>query len=259
MAEPAPRMHPRMRTRRVEVRREAGRRRLRLVVATAVTLGLVAGGWGLTRSPLLDVDDIRIVGADRSDPGALLDLAGLDHGRAMLDIDARTAAAAMGAAPWVDTAEVVRDWPGTVVVRVTERVPVAAVIVGDHAVLADATGRALALVPPAEVGGGVVVVSVPEDTVLPEPGTTLAGPVGEAVGVAAAAVDAVADRDLSLRIDADRGLVLGVGNGVDAVLGDAGELPAKLTALGTMLARVELRRGSTIDLRVPSAPVLTRG
>lgn len=260
-AEPAARMHPRIRTRRVEVRREAGRRRLRLLVTGAVSVGLLAAGWGATRSPLLDIDGIRVVGADRSDASALLARSGLAEGLPMLDIDSRRAAAAMAHEPWVESALVERRWPGTVVVRIRERTPVAAIAVGDEAVLADRTGRVLARVPAALAGEGVIAVSAEDDTELPSAGVTLDGELHEAVTVAAATIDAVPDRRLALLIDraGGRGLVLVVDGGVEAVIGGSDDLPAKLTALATLLARVEPSRGSTIDLRVPSAPVLTRG
>lgn len=250
-------MHPRMRTRRVEVRREAGRRRLRIVVATLVIVGTVAAGWGLTRSPLLDIDDIKVVGVDRADLRTVLALGGLVPGGAMLDVDTRTAAAAMAAEPWVASARVERRWPGTVVVRVTERIPVAAIHLGDDAVLVDRDGRVLSAMAAAEAGDGVVTITAPDDAAIPAPGQALDGLLGAAVAVVAAAADAVPDRQLSLHVDT-RGLILGLGDGVDAVVGSADDVGAKLTALVTMLARVEPQRGTTIDLRVPSAPVLIR-
>ncbi|MGI9033123.1 MAG: hypothetical protein ACR2HY_05490, partial [Acidimicrobiales bacterium] len=54
---------PRIRRRQLQVRRAEGRRRLRLLVATSIVVAVLGAGWGLTRSPLLDVDRVTVQGA----------------------------------------------------------------------------------------------------------------------------------------------------------------------------------------------------
>ncbi|MGI8794893.1 MAG: cell division protein FtsQ/DivIB, partial [Acidimicrobiales bacterium] len=162
--EPTVRPHPRIRERRVAVRREAGRRRLRLVIGLAAVAASVGASWGLTRSPLLDVDTIEVTGAIHTDPQVLLRAAGVHQGRAMVDLDPPAAAADVERLPWVAEATIVRKWPATVEVRLTERVAVAVVRAADDAwALTDATGRVLAVV--AEPPEGLTAVDLVVDTV----------------------------------------------------------------------------------------------
>ena len=71
-----PPIDPRIRQRRIAVRREEGRRRLRLLVGVVTVSGLVVGGWAATRSPLLDVDRVDVVGAARTPRDALVAASG---------------------------------------------------------------------------------------------------------------------------------------------------------------------------------------
>ena len=51
---------PRIRERRIEVIREAGRRRLRITLVVASTIVVVGLAYLAVRSPLFDVDHIRV-------------------------------------------------------------------------------------------------------------------------------------------------------------------------------------------------------
>ena len=65
-AKPPPMPHPRFRERRIKVRRDEGRRRLRRLVILALVMAAVLGGLGATRSVLLDVDDVAVAGGART-------------------------------------------------------------------------------------------------------------------------------------------------------------------------------------------------
>ena len=72
-------VHPRMRLRRIEVKRDAGRRRLKRV---AMALGVVVAGLAvvtLARSPLLDVDELRATGGEHTTASEVLAAAGIDR------------------------------------------------------------------------------------------------------------------------------------------------------------------------------------
>ena len=250
---------PRIRQRRIEVRRDEGRKRLRIVVAAASAVGAVLLGWLATRSPLLDVDRVRVEGARRATTAEVLKAGGVREGHPLMDVDEGAVARRIERLPWVDEAVVRRDWPGTLVVQVTERTAAASVRArGGGWMLVDETGRLLArrLLPheglPAIEGG----------TWADAPGGALGPPARAALRVAAAipsdrvaAIPVVAvlpGATIELRL-ASAGKAAGVVH-----LGAVDQLDAKLRAVFTVLDRVDLRGLATLDVRVPSAPVITR-
>lgn len=257
-----PPVDPRLRARRIDVARRAGRRRLvRLLVAVVVT-AVVAAGWGLTRSPLLDVDRIEVRGAHRSGPEAVRAAAGVATGTPLLDVDPGAVRAGVGSLPWVEHVSVTRDWPGTLRVAVRERRPVARLGAGDGAVVVDRDGRVLA--PAAALAPDEVVPLVVGVEVAGAPGEPAATDARGRVRPGLARALEVAERlpaALGSPVDAvivDDGAVdleLGVGR---ARLGARGDVDDQLVALATVLARVDLRCVAVIDVRVPSAPSVTR-
>ena len=246
---------PRIRQRRIAVRRDEGRRRLRVLVIAASTVGAVLLGWVVTRSPVLDVDRLRVVGARQATPASVLAALDVGRGDALLDVDEEGAARRVERLPWVDDADVRREWPGTVVVTVTERRPAASVRArGGGWMLVDASGRLLARRPLPQEG----LPAIEGGTWADDPGGDLGAPARAALRVANAipaervpAVPVVAVLDggeLELRL---------APSGV-ARLGSADQLEAKLLAVFTVLDRVDLRGLERLDVRVPSAPVVTR-
>lgn len=141
-----PPIDPRIRERRIEVIREAGRRRLRVtlvVTSTIVALGLAYLG---VHSPLLDVDQVRVSGAHQETTAEIVRAAGVHKGAALLFVDTGRIARRIERLPWVQHARVTRDLPGTIRIKVTEYQPGAYVQVGANRVaLAASTGRVIAL------------------------------------------------------------------------------------------------------------------
>ena len=144
---------------RTEVKRAEGRRRLRVLIAAVTLAGLLAGGWGLSRSALLDVDRVMISGVGGVRAGLVRQTAGVAEGAPMIDIDPGDLERAVAGLAWVEEARVQRDWPGTVDIRVTPRVPVAVAPAGDGSpVLVDAGGYVIGPAPPSP---DLPLISVP--------------------------------------------------------------------------------------------------
>ena len=137
------------RSARAFARRSRSRRLLRLrpVLAVLAVLGLAAvAGWAVLASPLLAVDQVRVVvsdtGTDRVDPGTVRRLAAVPAGRPLARLDLDAIGARVRTLPGVADVSVSRSWPSTVVVRVTARTPVAAIRQGTAYALVDAEGVA---------------------------------------------------------------------------------------------------------------------
>lgn len=242
---------PRMRSRRVEVRRDAGRRRLRRVTVVALVATAAALAWGIVRSPLLDVDAVVVAGGDHTGAGSVRAAARLGPGEPMVSFDAGAVTRRVEALPWVSEARVERRWPGTVRIEVVERSPLAVTPAGGGrwAVL-DGTGRVLAV--DAAAPAGLVAVTGPEARV--EPGATVGDDARGAVRLVAALTEHLP------------GVFSGVATDLSATLGTGGtvrfgsldDIEAKVVALQAVLAEVDTACLATLDVRVPSSPALTR-
>lgn len=250
-------MDPRFRRRWIEVRREEGRRRFRVLVGITAVVALGCGGWAATDSVLLDVDRVVVDGAVHTAPAEARFASGLRTGEPMLDVDEKAADRAVEALPWVREATVRREWPGRVRIRLIEREPVAVAEAEPGALaLIDATGRVLewASAPPP---------GLPVLTGLPP-----AGPPGTTLGV-----DGVATLQVAVALPAElrtrtAGLAPAPGSGGEVELrlnpegtvrlGPPDDLDAKFTAVRAVLAQVDLANLAVLDVRRPENPVLTR-
>ena len=136
-------MDPRLRQRRIEVRRQEGRRRLRRLLIALGVLAMLTLLWALTYSSLVDVDHVVVSGAAHTTEADVRAAAAIGQGQPMAYLDTRAAAHRIEALPWVASASVRRDLPGTVRIDVVERVPVVATPVERGRLRACSTSRAM--------------------------------------------------------------------------------------------------------------------
>ena len=255
---PRPPIDPRLRARRIAVKRDEGRRRLRRLASAAVATAVLLLAALATRSSLLDVDRVVVTGTERTPIGAVLEASAIEAGDPMTDVDVAAAARRIETLPWVDTATVRRQWPARVAVAVTERTPVATLPAdGGGWAIVDADGRVLERTPeqPAALPmlGGVAPAGPPGAPVAPEAADVLV--------VAAALPETLAERVAAVAAAGDGGarhvrLELRPGGVVE--LGRPDLLEQKLLAVLAVLEDVAPEAVATLDVRVPSAPVLTR-
>jgi len=247
---------PRIRARRIEVRRGEGRRRLRLLTASLGACALLGAGVGALHSPLFAASTVAVAGNRQTSRASIMAATGLDRRTLMIDIDGPALAARVRRLPWVADARVGRSWPSTVRIWVSERKAVAVVAAAGRGVAAvDRTGRVLAT--GAQTFPGLPLVS----------GIAPAGPPGTAtdaaaqpgLAVAQALSPGLAGRVAQVAVEADGTVTVHLAGGGPVVrLGSPDGLAEKLQALDTILTRVDLRGVNTVDVRVPRAPVLTR-
>lgn len=249
-----PPVDPRIRRRRTEVRRAQGRRRLRVLVVALIVVATLAGGWGATRTRLLDVDHVRVTGAAHTGAAAVREASGVRRGQAMTDVGIGAAQGRVEGLPWVLRAEVAKHWPATVSIRVVERVAIAVTSddTGRWAVV-DASGRVLAT-GAATPSGLAVLEGVPAAGA---PGSRLAAPAADPLLVAAAIPRALAPR-LAAVVLTPAGVELRLQPQGVVLVGPAADVDAKLRAALTVLAAVDGRTVGTLDVRIPDTPVLTR-
>lgn len=246
---------PRMKARRTAVLRAQGRRRLHILTALAA-VALTAGlGFGVSRTPLMDVDRISI-GGSGARAAEILERTGFSTGMPMLSLDLGAAERSVASLPWVRSARVWRDWPGTVRITVEPRVPVAEVpTAGGRAVLIDAHGYAVDWAPASAEPGGLTRVAVPFAGRLGHIHTAADGPL---------AVVAAMPADLrawvsAVTLDPDDGrLGLQLVGGANVVLGEQNLLDDKISAVRAVLAGTELDCITKIDVIMPDIATVTR-
>lgn len=225
--------------------RAEGRRRLRVVLGVVGLAAAVGAGWGLTRSAVLDVDQIRVVGVDGPNAEVVQRTAGISPGSPLIDVDAGAVETRLEALPWVRKAEVRRQWPGTLVVSVTERTPVA--------VLPSGTGLAL-LDEEAIVIGREASPTEPAISDLPVIDVPLSVAVGESELTAGPGLAVVAALTADLRpwvaaVVVDTGDVgLELVGGARVIMGPPVRLDDKVSAVRAVLAGVDLACITAIDV-----------
>jgi cell division protein FtsQ len=241
-----PRMDPRIRARRVEVARAAGRRRLRrLGIAAALTLAVLAA-TGLVLSPLLDVDHVVVVGAGAR-ASQVRAAAAVDRGAPLLLVDTGAVEDRVSGLSWVADARVERALPGTLRIRVRTRPPVAFAPRPDGRVaVVDPTGTVVAIAGTAPAGLPAIVTTSPP----PRAGARIHPP---AAGRVAAALGPLAGRITRISVDHHAAALLTT-DGTEVRLGALVGLREKARAASAVLGALP-GRVVYVDVSVPSAPV----
>jgi cell division protein FtsQ len=120
------------------------RRRVRAALPWLIALGLVTtlagGAVTIAATPVLGVRDVRVTGNRLVTAAQVRAAARVAPGTPLVRVDAAAVRRRIGRLTAVATVTVTRGWPHTLVVRVVERNPVAAVAVRDRYAIVDRTG-----------------------------------------------------------------------------------------------------------------------
>jgi len=273
-----PAVDPRIRARRRQVAQEQVRRRRRVTLSALGLVLLLAGAYGVSRTPLFLVDEVRVSGVSGVRAEEVREVAAIGRGTNLLDIDIDAVTTRVEDLPWVKDA-VVRRLPTAVELRVVPRTAAAVVRLARAAWVVDPDGWMLAGGSPAEL----VRIDAP-NAVLPSVGERIADRgVRNALRVHAALPDALrrtvdryeapSDRGLRLhlRAPAAAGATDAAERGVWVRFGLAQRVEAKARVIGLLLDQAreqaategvavgagELPPGiAELDVRAPDNPVL---
>ena len=249
--------HPRIAQRRAAVdaatRTKEVRRRRLLWLALAAALVLLSG-YLATQSEMLDVDRLEVSGAVRTPHDDIIAAAGIRAGAPLVGLDLGAARERIARLPWVKDVYSSRSWNGVVGFRVTERSPLAALATPSGWALVEENGRVLAV---EQQFPGAPVPILGLNIAQAAPGDWLEPSQRGAVSVAAALYEPVRGVVRSIQVGPE-GFVLDLHNTGRVLLGDSGEMAAKVLAVHTFIERVNLRCMDTLDVRSPGNPVLTR-
>jgi cell division protein FtsQ len=239
---------PRIRERRIEVIREAGRRRLRITLVVASAIIVVGLTFLAIRSPLFNLDHVRVTGAQRESAEAVRDAARLHLGDPLMFIDTGAVARRIEQLPWVERAVVHRDFPGTLKIAITEYVPTSYVRRSDgSAVLIASNGRAVALARTAPAVG----VEIRSEGLPPAVGSLVSPP--EAADVMRHLPDRL--RAQVSAIDVGDTFALELRSGGQVRLGTLDHLRAKGAAALGVIDHLAGQAFTYIDVSAPQAPV----
>ncbi len=250
-------VEPRLRARRVEVRRAERRRRRRVLLALVMLLVLSAAAIGSLYSPLLDLDHLDIEGLRHLDPAGVEDASGLATGQQLVDLDTDRAVTKLDALPWVDRVTVTRRWPDTVEVRIVERTAIA--------VLVPATGERVVVARDGMVAGPAGPLDDDLPAVLMAPaltaatGVRLSDEVTLGLQMLAALPEDLAARATGAVVDESGGIQVVMADDAVLVLGNGEDASAKFIAAESILGgAVALNCLESANVSVPSAPVIVR-
>lgn len=241
----ATKIEPRLRERRIAVKRAAGRKRLRWVLAITAALAVIVAGLAVLGSGSFAVEDVEVIGAERIDEDALADVVAELEGTPVLLVDTDAAEQQLEAIPWVERARVTTDFPHGATIELVERTPLVTYEApdGKWRVL-DADGRVLAI--DAKANAAYLPITGADLTELP------LGTFDQRLSAAATLVSALGDlrpeaKSVSISVDSsDLRLVLQ--DGTEVRFGEAEDLITKLVRLRAKLNELDGDRVRYIDV-----------
>jgi cell division protein FtsQ len=218
-------------------------RATRWIVAGSIAAVVCGGAVGVTLSPIFAADRVVVRGVRHLGADQVRRLSGLIVGTNVLYADLSHAVDRLERNGWVADANARRELPGTIVIEVTERIPVGLVTVdGRKSVVAQ---------------DGVLIDSwmpgLPR--ILPSIGAAQDS-VADAAAALAALPESAREHVAAASIRSDGSLFLQLAHGIDVTYGPPVELEAKGRALAALLVWAEEvgARLAFVDVTVPQAP-----
>lgn len=225
-------MDPRVRERRIAVKRERGRRRLIIIGSVAGVVVLLVAALAVLSSSLFAVERVDVQGATYSQaryPDEFQAVVDDLLGEPVLLVDTMAAERALEEIPWIERAFVTTDFPNRVLIDVRERLPVAVLVGSDQRYrVIDRDGRVLDVLDGRPRDYMLVTGPAPDA----EPGELTGEPFALAAQLVSALPAEIRALTESVSVDAttgDFGLVFT--GGIDVRLGSFDRIDSKLARL----------------------------
>ena len=244
-------MDPRLRARRIAVKRAVGRRRLKWFVLAGVIVVVITAAFAVLGSSLFEVRNLQVSGALRISQTDLDDAVKRVYHRPVLLIDTHAVEVQLERSPWVRAARVTTDFPHSASIEIRERVPLATYQGPDGRFrIIDVEGHVVDLIQNQPVEFMLVV----GPGLNASPGTSAGPAFGHAAELVEALSPAVRSRTSSVMVSATGELSLSFNNGATVVLGAPTELLDKLTRLEAYLKLDEAQQCTT-SINVATAEI----
>ncbi len=255
-----PTIDPRIRQRRVAIRRSQGLRRLRWIGAVAAAIVLVVALVGLVHTPWFGAQAVSVTGTHPHTPdAAILAAAGLQGHPPLISVNPGVVAKKVESLPFIATAHVRRHWPDGVQIAVTERVPVVQMAgPASSWSLLDGHGRTLQVVPGRLPGVVAYIVHTPTAGIPPAPvGASLPAAAGPGLEVSRTLPPAFSSQVVSVTVAADGSISMALTSGITVLFGTDSDRTAKYQDIASILAHGTLHASSIIDVTVPESPTVS--
>jgi len=222
-------MDPRVRARRIAVRRAKGRKRLIWVAIAAAVVLLLVRALAVLASSLFDVRTVDVQGAVYTDPAQLSSIVDDVRGDPILLVDTRQIERQLEGIAWVESARVSTKFPHTVFIDVRERKPIATFAGSDGKYrVVDRDGRVLDVVDGVPIDYMLVTGANPDV----DRGQFAGRPFASAAQLAIALPPEIRALTTSIGVDATTGdLTLQFGKDTVVHMGVATDMSGKLVRL----------------------------
>jgi cell division protein FtsQ len=237
--------HPRGDRGREPPARSGGRWKAAFFTLTAAAIA-AATGWALLGSSLLVARSVRVTGAPQAQRAEVLSAAGIALGTPLIRIDPAAVARRVERIPQIQSAEISRDWPDTVLIAVRERTPALAVPAGAGFALVDRFGVVVSRV--ARRPPGMVLLGAPPADLAALRGSPA---IGAAVTVLHELPPSIRRLVRAVTAPSAGAVTLDLQHGVTVLWGGTGEPAAKAAELAILMRT----RASFYDVSDPATAV----